>query len=40
MTLSLVQGPSTVTCMIVNYLSQLIYWLHQLPTVGIGQCNH
>ncbi len=37
--LSHVQGQSTVTCMIVNYLSQLPYWLHQLPTVG-GQCNH
>ncbi len=36
--LSHVQGQSTVTCMIVNYLSQLPYWLHQLPTVG-GQCN-
>ncbi len=37
--LSLVQGQSTVTCMIVNYLSQLPHWLHQVPTVG-GQCNH
>jgi hypothetical protein len=32
--LSLIQGPSTVTCRIVNYLLQLTHWLHQLPTVG------
>jgi hypothetical protein len=32
-----VQGPSTVVCMIVTKLSQLPHWLHQLPTVGKGQ---
>jgi hypothetical protein len=32
-----VQGPSTVVCMIVTSLSQLPHWLHQLPTVGKGQ---
>jgi hypothetical protein len=34
--LSLVQGPSTVTCIIVTSLSQLDHF-DQFPTVGIGQ---
>ncbi len=34
--LSLVQGPSTVTCIIVTSLSQLNHF-DQFPTVGIGQ---
>jgi len=38
--ISLVQGPSTVASTIATYLSQLTHWLHQLPTVGIGQGNH
>jgi hypothetical protein len=38
--LSLVHGQSTVTCMIVTYLSQLTPRLHHLVKVGIGQCNH
>ncbi len=33
--LSLVQGPSTVTCIIVTSLSQLDHF-DQFPTVGIG----
>jgi hypothetical protein len=37
--LSLVQGPSTATCMMATYPSQLNNWLHQLPTVGIGSLN-
>ncbi len=32
-----VQGPPTVVCMIVTELSQLPDWLHQLPTVGKGR---
>ncbi len=32
-----VQGPSTVACMIVTSLSQHSHRLHQLPTVGKGQ---
>ncbi len=35
-----VQGPSKVACMIVTSLSQLPHWLHQLPTVGKGQWKH
>jgi hypothetical protein len=35
--LTAVQGPSTVACMIVTSLSQLPHWLHQLPTMGKGQ---
>jgi hypothetical protein len=31
------QGPSTVVCMILTELSQLPHWLHQLPTVGKGR---
>jgi hypothetical protein len=38
--LSLVQGPSTLTCMIATYLSQVPHWRYQLPTVDIGHCNH
>jgi hypothetical protein len=38
--LSLVQGPSAVTCMIATYPFQLIQQLHQIPRVGIGQCDH
>jgi hypothetical protein len=32
-----VQGPSTVVCMIVTWLPQLPHRLHQLPTVGKGR---
>ncbi len=31
---------STATCQLATSLSQLPHWLHQLPPVGIGQCNH
>ncbi len=37
--ISPIQGPSTVSCMIASYLSQLTHWVHQLPTVGIGWCS-
>jgi hypothetical protein len=32
-----VQGPSTLACIIVTSLSLLPHQLHQLPTVGQGQ---
>jgi hypothetical protein len=35
-----VQGPSTVACMIVTSLLQPPHWLHQLSTVGKGQWKH
>ncbi len=35
-----VQEPSTVVCMIVTSLPQLLYWLYQLPTVGKGHDKH
>jgi hypothetical protein len=31
-----IQGPSKLTCMIVISISQLRHWLHQLPRVGRG----
>jgi hypothetical protein len=34
-----IQGPSTVTCMIVTFLSQIPHWLHRLPTAGKASVN-
>jgi hypothetical protein len=34
-----IQGPSTVTCLIVTFVSQLPHWLHQLPTAGKAGVN-
>ncbi len=38
--LSLVPGPSTITCMIVNLTITTYPLTSSDPTEGIGQCNH